>query len=101
MPLKLKLQPQSDVNTKVRDLINQYIGTSKEIPVFLHAKIANVTISDLKRPLHDLEAHSYILGIGSCFVSHVDAYTGIGFGLLLKKSVDFKFVFGAHSFVVF
>lgn len=100
MPLRWKLQPRSEVNAKARDFINHYIATSKEIPVLLHAKIANITISDQQRTFHDLEAHSNIQGIGSRFVSRVDAYTGIGFGLFLKGSIDFKFVFGAHSFVV-
>ena len=94
------MQPQSDVNAKARDFINQYIATSKDIPVLLHANTANITISGQQRPFQNLEAPSNIRGIGSRFVSRVDAYTGIGFGLFFNNSIDFKFVFGAHGFVV-
>lgn len=99
MSLRWKLQLRSDADEQVRYFINQYITSSKEIPVLLHAKIANITISDQQLTFHDLEARSYIKGIGSRFVKSIDAHPALDG--LLKNSIDFTFKFGVHSFVVF
>jgi len=46
-----------------------YLTAKDKIPVFLDAKIANITISDQQQAFRAPEAHSNIQGIGSCFIT--------------------------------
>ncbi|KZT00972.1 uncharacterized protein LAESUDRAFT_708076 [Laetiporus sulphureus 93-53] len=88
--LQWKLRPFNPVNHDFRAVINQYITKETQVPILLKVENISTTICGHLINLPRFEINTYIQGIASKVIPHVDVYIHL-VPVLLRRRVSFRF----------